>query len=115
MTGVLRPSHPGIQARNAPPQRVLGLVEKSQLVFLGQFVLDVPVGIQNLNGFARLRISVPPHGHPVTDVVGEELQPVVKAPLVQQTGFPVGNRSTSRMTSSRMPGSDSYSGQLRTL
>src|SRR6516165_7163212 len=86
---VLRPGHAGIQPRDALAQSLLGFVEDRQLVFLGQIIFDVAVGVEDRDRLARLRIAVASTAHPVADVVGQQLQPFVKAPLVEQPGFSV--------------------------
>ncbi len=86
---VLRPGHARIQPRNARAERLVVLIEDGQLGVFGQILLDVPVEIEDRDGFARLGIAIASPGHPVADVIGKEFQPFVKPPLVQQPGFAI--------------------------
>jgi hypothetical protein len=77
------------QAGDAPAQGGLGLVEDGQLVLPGQLRFRPAVGPDHGDGLARSGIARAATGHPVAHVVGEEIEPLLEAPLVQQAGFPV--------------------------
>src|SRR6516164_4505051 len=71
------------------PNVCLSSSKDRELVLLGYIVLDVAVRVEDRNRFASPGITVGPAAHPIADVVGQQLQPFVKAPLVEQTDFPV--------------------------
>ena len=79
--------HARFEAGNAPREGFPGLVEDGQFVFPRQIVLDVPVGVEDRYGLARLGVTVAPPTHPVAGTIGEELEPLAKAPLIQELGF----------------------------
>src|SRR5262249_24353409 len=57
--------------------------------FPGQIVLDVAGGIEDRNRLAYPGITVGSSRHPVTNIVGQQLEPLVKAPLVEEPRFAV--------------------------
>ncbi len=63
----------GLDLLHALGQRVLALVEP----------VDVAVGAGEL-ALVLAELDVAPHRHPVTDVVGEQIEPFPIAPLVEQ-------------------------------
>ena len=64
---------PRLDLVDAPLQGFLALVEPVDVVaFAGEF----PVQLTELD--------VPAHRHPVPDVVGQQLQPLAEAPVIQQ-------------------------------
>src|SRR5215510_13192098 len=42
------------------------------------------VGVEDRNRLARLRVAVAPTDHPVANVIGEQCQPLVESPFVEQ-------------------------------
>jgi hypothetical protein len=78
-----------VSSRATRAECLLVLVEDGQLGVFAQIVLDVPVEIEDRDGFARLGIAIASPGHPVADVIGKEFQPFMKPPLVQEPGFAI--------------------------
>src|ERR1051326_5906352 len=75
---LLGPMYPGLDLLDAPNERVLALVEPSDvLAFAGEFALFLAV------------FDIAPHRHPVAQIVREQCQPFVIAPLVQEFGLAV--------------------------
>jgi len=75
---LLRPVHARADLLHAAGERVLALVEPVDVHALaGEF----PLGL--------LRGHIAAHGHEVAGVLGEEVEPVFEAPLVEELGFPV--------------------------
>ena len=75
---LLGPVDAGEELLHAAAQRVLALVE--------------PVDVQALAGELALPLvvgDVAPHGHEVARVVGEQIEPLLVAPLVEQLGLAV--------------------------
>ena len=70
---LLHPVHSGGDLLDAEPEGGLALVEPVHVPALAG-VLRVPVA----------ELHVPPHGDPVRDVVGQQVQPLLVAALVQQ-------------------------------
>src|SRR5262249_8510407 len=72
------PVNAGLDLLDAPHQRVLALVEPGDVLPLaGEFALFLAV------------FDIAPHRHPVADVVGEQTEPVVITPLVEQLGLAI--------------------------
>jgi hypothetical protein len=65
------------------------ILEDGQLDFFGQILCEVPVEIEDCDGFAGLGIAIASPGHPVADILRKEFQPFMKPPLVQQASFAI--------------------------
>src|SRR5207249_7598498 len=75
---LLRPVDARQNLAHPATERVLALVE--------------PAGVETLPRELPLRLvarDIAPQGHPVVDVFGEELEPLLVAPLVKESGLPV--------------------------
>src|ERR1700722_5723063 len=81
---ILRPSHAGVETPDPSRQGLFVLVEQRELVVAGDIVLDIAVGVEDRDRLAPPRIAIAARGHPVADVVGQEPEPLVEPPLIQQ-------------------------------
>src|SRR6476660_5878471 len=81
---VLGPGHAGLQASDAPFERLLGLIEDGYLVLARKLSFDTMIGIDQCYGLAGGTVAPAHRGHPIADVIGEETQPLAELPLVEQ-------------------------------
>src|SRR3984893_17217340 len=86
---VFCPRHAGVETGDAAGERLFGFVEDREFVLHRLVVLDIAVGVEDRDRLARFRIAVAAAGHPVADIVGEQRDPLVKPPIVQQACLPV--------------------------